>query len=66
MTKTNEELDGMIAGQEELIPQAAGLTDSTRGHVSRAEGQILKNRIDAINTLESRKELTTVDLKAGI
>ena len=66
MTRTNEELDEMIAGQEALIPQSAEMADTTRGHVSRSEGQILKNRIDAIKALENRKEITTVNLKAGI
>ncbi len=66
MTRTNEELDNLIKEQETHIPQSAEMADTTRGHISRSEGQILKNRIEAINALESRKEMTTVNLKAGI
>ena len=66
MRKTNEELDEMIGEQEAHLPESAEMADTTRGHVSRAEGQILKNRIEAIKALESNKEITTVNLKAGI
>ena len=66
MRKTNEELDYMIAQQESLIPEDAGKVDIRRGHVSRANSQLVKNRGEAIHTLESQKELTTVNLRAGI
>ena len=66
MRRTNEELDDMIAPQEALLAEDAGMVDSTRGHVSKAFGQRVKNRAEAIRALENRKELTTVDLKAGI
>jgi len=66
MRKTNEELDYMIAQQEVLIPEDSGKVDIRRGHVSRANSQLVKNRSEAIRTLESQKELTTVNLRAGI
>lgn len=66
MRKTNGELNEMIAGQEALIPESAEMVDVTRGHVSRANGQVVKNRIEAIKALENQKELSSVNLKAGI
>ena len=65
MRKTNEELDGMIATQQALINDAAGSVDVRRGHVSKASGQLIKNRREAIRDLENQKELTTVNLRAG-
>ena len=66
MRKTNEELDNLIAQQETLLPEAAEMVDVRRGHVAKANSQLIKNRSEAIKTLESRKELTTVNLRAGI
>ena len=66
MRKTNEELDELIACQQELIPDAAGSVDIRRGHVSKTSGQLVKNRHDAIRALENQKELATVNLRAGI
>jgi hypothetical protein len=66
MRKTNEELDDLISGQEEKIAADADKTDVRRGHVTQANGQLIKNRRDAIQTLESQKELTTVKLRSGI
>ena len=66
MRKTNEELDMLIHDQQELINESAGSVDVQRGHVSKALGQLMKNRKEAMALLESQKELTTVNLKAGI
>ncbi|MFA6472286.1 MAG: hypothetical protein WCU00_09630 [Candidatus Latescibacterota bacterium] len=66
MKKTNEELDELIEEQETLISEAADMVDVKRGSVGKSFGQMVKNRSDAIKTLESRKEVTTVNLKAGI
>jgi hypothetical protein len=66
MRRTNEELDELIAPHEALIAEEAGMVDTLRGHVSKAYGQRVKNRAEAIHALEGRKELTTVNLKAGI
>jgi hypothetical protein len=66
MPKTNEELDALIEEQENLLPEAAGGVDIKRGHVSKNLGQLVKNRRDAIELLESRKEVATVNLKAGV
>lgn len=66
MRKTNEELDEMIAAQEALLGEAAAMVDVRRGHVMRANSQLITNRREAIRTLESQKELTTVNLKAGL
>ena len=66
MRKTNEELDGMIAEQQALVTDAAESVDVQRGHVSKALGQLVKNRREAIQTLKNQKELTTVNLRAGI
>jgi hypothetical protein len=66
MSRTNEELDEKIAEQETLIAEEAGMVDTHRGRVSKAYGQRVKNRAEAIRALESRKEATTVNLKAGI
>ena len=66
MRKTNEELDAMIAQQEALISGDAGKVDIRRGHVSRANSQLVKNRREVIQALESCKEVTTVNLRAGI
>jgi hypothetical protein len=64
--KTNDEYDRVIAEQETLMAEDAGMVDIHRGHVSKAFGQRVKNRAEAIRALESRKEVTTVDLKAGL
>ena len=66
MRKTNEELDELIAEQETLIPEAAGMVDIRRGSVSKSNSQLVKNRSDAIEALERQKELTTVNLRSGI
>jgi hypothetical protein len=66
MRKTNEELDTVIGEQEAQIAEAAGLVDVQRGNVSKALGQQMKNRADAIRALEGQKEMTTVNLKAGV
>jgi len=66
MRKTNDELDDMIAVQENLISDAAGMVDVKRGSVTKSFGQMVKNRLEAIEALESSKEITTVNLKAGI
>ena len=66
MRKTNEELDDLIAGQQAEIAGDAGKVDIKRGHVTRSDGQLIQNRADAIKTLESQKETTTVKLRAGI
>ncbi len=66
MRKTNEELDSLIAEQEARIPEAAEMVDVRRGHVSKSLGQTVKNRREAIEALEGRKEISTVNLKAGI
>ena len=66
MGKTNEELDNLISQQETLIPEAAEMVDVRRGHVAKDNSQLIKNRSEAIKVLESRKELTTVNLRAGI
>jgi len=66
MSKSNQELDALIAEQEERIPEAAEMVDVKRGHVSKSLGRMVKNRREAIEALESRKELSTVNLKAGI
>jgi len=66
MRKTNEELDDIIAQQEALISEDAGKVDIRRGHVSRANSQLVKNRHEAIRALESQKEITTINLRAGI
>ena len=65
MRKTNEELDEIIGQQQELIAESAGKVDVHRGHVSKAYGQLVKNRETAIRALENQKELTTVNLRAG-
>ncbi len=66
MRKTNEELDALIAEQEALISEAAGMVDVHRGHVGKLLGQMMKNRREAIRALEERKEIETVNLRAGI
>ena len=66
MRRTNEELDELIADQESLMAEEAGMVDTQRGNVSKAHGQRVKNRAEAIRALENRKEITTVNLKAGI
>jgi hypothetical protein len=66
MRKTNEELDMIIAGQQAAIAGDAGKADIRRGHVARFDSQLVKNRAEAIKTLESQKELTSVNLRAGI
>jgi hypothetical protein len=66
MRKTNEELDGLIGEQEALLSEAAGQVDVQRGHVSKSLGQQLHNRAEAIRALEGQKEITTVNLKAGV
>ena len=52
MRKTNEELDALIAEQEASIPEAAEMVDVQRGHVSKALGQMVKNRREAIGAPE--------------
>ena len=64
--KTNEELDALIAQQEAAIAADAGKVDIRRGHAARDDSQLLKNRAEAIKTLEGQKEVTTVSLRAGI
>ncbi len=66
MRKTNEELDSLIAQQEAIITEDAGKVDVRRGHVAKAYGQLIKNRREAIQTLEGQKELTSVNLRSGI
>jgi len=66
MRKTNEELDAMIAEQETAIPDAAGAVDVHRGHVSKSNSQLIRNRREAIQLLENQKEITTVNLRSGI
>lgn len=66
MRKTNDEIDAEIAGQQALIAADAGKIDIKRGHVSAAHGQLVRNREAAIRALESQKELSTVNLRAGI
>ena len=66
MRKTNEELDALIADQETLIAVDADKVDVRRGHISRDNSQLIKNRREAIRALESQKEVTTVNLRAGI
>ncbi len=66
MRKTNEELDELIAAQEALLDEASALVDVRRGHIMRANSQLITNRREAIRALESQKELTTVNLKAGL
>ena len=66
MRKTNEELDEMITEQGNLIADAAGMVDVNRGSVTKSFGQMVKNRREAMEALESSKEITTVNLKAGI
>jgi hypothetical protein len=66
MRKTNEELDNMIAEQEELISTSAEGVDVRRGHISKSLSQLLANRREAIKLLENQKEVTTIKLRAGI
>ena len=66
MRKSNAELDNLIAGQQDAIPEAAGKVDVHRGHVSKSLGQEARNRAEAIRALESQKEMTTVNLRSGI
>ena len=66
MRKTNEELDGLIAEQQEHISNDAGKVDVRRGHVAKGNGQLVRNREEAIKALESQKELSTVNLRAGL
>ncbi len=66
MKKTNEEIDEMISRQEDLIAESANMVDVKRGSVAKSFGQMVKNRRAAIEALESRKEATTVNIKAGI
>lgn len=66
MRKTNEELDDMIAAQESLVPNAADSVDVRRGHISKSNSQLIRNRQEAISLLESQKELTTVSLRSRI
>ena len=66
MRKTNEELDELIAEQEKLISEAAGMVDLRRGHVARDNSQLIKNRREAIKILEGQKEITTVNLRSRI
>ena len=66
MRKTNEELDTMIAEQESAISDAAGAVDVHRGHVSKSNSQLIRNRREAIQLLENQKEITTVNLRSGL
>jgi len=66
MRKTNDQLDALIAGQQALLPEDAGRVDVHRGHVSKAFGQLVRNRAETIRALESQKETTTVRLRAGL
>jgi len=66
MKKTNEELDELIGEQENGISDAAGMVDVKRGGVAKSFGQMVKNRREAIKALEGQKEMTAVNLKAGI
>ena len=66
MRKTNEELDALIADQEKLIAVDSDKVDVSRGHISRDNSQLIKNRREAIRALESQKEVITVNLRAGI
>ena len=66
MKKTNEELDELIGEQENLVSDAAGMVDVKRGGVTKSFGQMVKNRCEAIKALDGQKEMTTVNLKAGI
>jgi len=66
MRKTNEELDALIAEQEALVSEDAAKVNVHRGHVGRDNGQLIKNRREAIRILENRKELTTVKLRSEI
>ena len=66
MRKTNEELDEMIADQQAKLPEAAESVDVQRGHVSKSMGQLVGNRAAAIRALEDQKELSKVNLRAGI
>ena len=66
MRKTNEELDELIADQETKIIGDADKTDMRRGHVTQANGQLVKNRREAIRVLEGQKEITTARLRSGI
>ena len=66
MKKTNEELDELIGEQESDISEAADMVDVKRGSVTKSFGQMIKNKREAIKVLESQKEMTTVNLKAGI
>ena len=66
MRKTNEELDSLIAQQEAIITEDACKVDVRRGHVTKAYGQLIKNRREAIQTLEGQKELTIVNLRSEI
>lgn len=66
MRKTNEQIDELIAGQEERITETAAMVDVKRGHVSKAGSQQIENIRKAISTFEGLKELTTVNLRAGV
>lgn len=66
MRKTNEELDNLISQHEDKLSEDAEKTDFHRGRISKANGQLVKNRMNAMKTLENRKELTTVKLRSGI
>jgi hypothetical protein len=66
MRTTDAQLDAMIASQEALVPDAAGEVDVQRGHVARSGGQLLANRREAIRILDSRRELASVKLRAGL
>ena len=66
MRKTNDELDDLIAQQEALISNSVEEVDVRRGSVSKAKGQLIHNRNEAIKLLENQKEVTTVNLRAGL
>lgn len=66
MRKTNDELNDLIGEQQDAIADAAGRVDVHRGHVSKSYGQLVANRRDAISALEAQKDLSTVNLRAGL
>ena len=66
MRKTTEALNDLIGEQQDAIADAAGRVDVHRGHVSKAYGQLVANRTAAIEALEAQKELSTVNLRAGL
>jgi len=66
MRKTNEEIDDIIGGQQAQIADDAGKVDIKRGHVAKSNGQLVTNREAAIRSLENQKEVSSVNLRAGL